>query len=162
MFVFNNLKLQIPYSYCVVFDFCATEHYHSLVHSVRNYGRHEDPFVESYIEIVVDNEPLGEDGDIVLGIVIIFIDEKELFAFDKRYANVVGFPMSKRNLKKGNDRIVRYVTFICSHEGRRSSNTSITLKSQPTSQTDCKTKISAFLDNLETWRINIIHFEHNH
>lgn len=107
----------------------------------------------------MDKEPLGEDREIVPEVGIIFDDEKELFDFYKSYAYVVGFSMRKRNSKKGNEGVVRYVTFTCSHKGRRGSNTSMTLKPQPTSQTNCKTRIYASVDNLGKWRINTIHLE---
>ncbi|XP_022891821.1 protein FAR-RED IMPAIRED RESPONSE 1-like [Olea europaea var. sylvestris] len=91
-----------------------------------------------------------------------FKDEKELFDFYKQYAYTVGFPVRKRNSKKGDDGIVRFVTFTCSHEGRRSSNTNSALRPQPTSQTDYKARISAFANYNGTWRINTVNLEHNH
>ncbi|XP_022883618.1 protein FAR1-RELATED SEQUENCE 5-like [Olea europaea var. sylvestris] len=57
---------------------------------------------------------------------------------------------------------MRYVTFTCSREGRRNYATGGSLKPQPTSQTDCKARISASLDNLEVWRINKVYLDHNH
>ncbi|XP_022891675.1 protein FAR1-RELATED SEQUENCE 5-like [Olea europaea var. sylvestris] len=111
---------------------------------------------------VVDNDTLGGDGEIVHEVGMIFKDEKELFDFYKQYAYVVCFPVRKRNLKKGDDGVVRFVTFTCSREGRRSSNTNSALRPQPTSQTDCKARISASADCHDTWRINTVNLQHNH
>lgn len=72
---------------------------------------------------------------------MIFNDEKEILEFYKRYAYEVGFPVRKRNLKKGDDVNSKYVAFTCRREGRRSYGTSNSLKQQQTSQTDCKTWI---------------------
>ncbi|XP_022869238.1 protein FAR-RED IMPAIRED RESPONSE 1-like [Olea europaea var. sylvestris] len=93
---------------------------------------------------------------------MMFHDEKEMFEFYKRYAYAIRFPMRKRNSKKGEDGVMRYVMFTCSRQGQRSYATSGSLKPQPTSQTDCKVKISASLDILGVWRINKVHLDHNH
>ncbi|XP_022871612.1 protein FAR-RED IMPAIRED RESPONSE 1-like [Olea europaea var. sylvestris] len=111
---------------------------------------------------VVDNNALRGDGEIVLEVGMTFKDENELFDFYKQYAYAVGFLVRKRNSKKGDDGIVRFVTFTCSREGRRSSNTNSALKSQPTSQTDCKARISVSADCNGTWRINTVNLQHNH
>ncbi|XP_022899112.1 protein FAR1-RELATED SEQUENCE 5-like [Olea europaea var. sylvestris] len=128
----------------------------------------EDPLLLSDDEIVGDNidsmdrEPLGEDKEVAPEVGMIFDGEKELFDFYKRYAYAVGFPVKKRNSKKGDDGVVRFITFTCSREGRRGSNTSSTLKPQPTSQIDCKARISASADKVGKWRINTVYLEHNH
>ncbi|XP_022875716.1 protein FAR-RED IMPAIRED RESPONSE 1-like [Olea europaea var. sylvestris] len=41
----------------------------------------------------------------------------------------VGFPVRKRNSKKEDDGVVRYMTLTCSREGRRISNTNVSSKS---------------------------------
>lgn len=91
-----------------------------------------------------------------------FKDEKEAFDFYKRYVYDLGFPVRKRNSKKDDDGVLRYVTLTCSREGCRSGNTSGSLKPQPTIQTGCKARISASSNVLGTWRINTVHLEHNH
>ncbi|XP_022859024.1 protein FAR-RED IMPAIRED RESPONSE 1-like [Olea europaea var. sylvestris] len=128
----------------------------------------EDPLLLSDDEIVGDNidsmdrELLGEDKEVAPEVGMIFDGEKELFDFYKRYAYAVGFPVKKRNSKKGDDGVVRFITFTCSREGRSGSNTSSTLKPQPTSQIDCKARISASADKVGKWRINTVYLEHNH
>ncbi|XP_022888418.1 protein FAR-RED IMPAIRED RESPONSE 1-like isoform X1 [Olea europaea var. sylvestris] len=129
---------------------------------------HDELLVESNTENVtndmniVEDEMSGGDGAIVPKVGMMFMDEKEMFEFYKRYAYDVGFPVKKRNSKRGDDGTLRYVTFTCSHEGRRSSNTGRSLKPQPTIQTDCKARISASSINHGTWRINTVHLDHNH
>ncbi|GER42668.1 FAR1-related sequence 1 [Striga asiatica] len=76
-----------------------------------------------------------------------FKDINSVFDFYKKYAYSVGFPVRKRNSRKDDDGILRYVTFTCSHEGKRMSGTRGSLRSQPTTQTDCKARISASLDD---------------
>ncbi|XP_022844850.1 protein FAR1-RELATED SEQUENCE 5-like [Olea europaea var. sylvestris] len=128
----------------------------------------ENGFMESDNEIVsdninvADNDTLRGDGEIVPEVGMTFKDEKELFDFYKQYAYSIGFPVRKRNSKKGDDGTVRFVTFTCSREGRRSSNTNSALRPQPTSQTDCKARISASADCNGTWRINTVNLQHNH
>ena len=61
-----------------------------------------------------------------------FNDENEIYEFYKRYAYHVGFPVKKRNSKKSEDGVVRYVAYACSQEGKRTSQASTSLKPQPT------------------------------
>ncbi|XP_022859604.1 protein FAR1-RELATED SEQUENCE 5-like [Olea europaea var. sylvestris] len=127
----------------------------------------EDLLLECDNETLMENlntldcENIGDDATVPT-VGMIFNDEKEMFEFYKRYAYAVGFPIRKRNSKKGEDGVMRYVTFTCSHEGRRSYATGGSLKSQPTSQIDCKARISASLDSLGVWRINKVQLDHNH
>lgn len=58
--------------------------------------------------------------------------------------------------------LLDFVTFTCSRKGRRSSNINNALRPQPTSQTDCKTRISAFANYHGTWGINTVNLQHNH
>ncbi|XP_022862756.1 protein FAR1-RELATED SEQUENCE 5-like [Olea europaea var. sylvestris] len=91
-----------------------------------------------------------------------FNDENELFDYYKKFAYAEGFPFRKRNSKKDDDGIVRYVTLTCSREGKRSSTTIGSLKPQPTIQTGCKARLTASMDSRGIWRINIVNLEHNH
>jgi len=62
----------------------------------------------------LDGEILEEDSEVIVPEVgMKFRDDIEIFEFYKRYAYIVGFPVRKRNSKKGNDGVVRYVTFAC-------------------------------------------------
>ena len=76
----------------------------------------------------LDDELLGEDGPIVPKVAMKFKDENVVLGFYKSYAYDIGFPVRKRNSKKGDDGVVKYVTFTCSGEGRRSSTASTSLK----------------------------------
>ncbi|KAL2531530.1 Protein FAR1-RELATED SEQUENCE 1 [Abeliophyllum distichum] len=111
---------------------------------------------------VLNDDIVGENSAIVPKVGMKFNDENEIFEFYKRYAYLVGFPIRKRNSRKGDDGIVRYVTLTCSREGRRSSTTSTSLKPQPTSQTGCKARLTAGSEISGLWRINTVHLEHNH
>ncbi|KAL2506125.1 Protein FAR1-RELATED SEQUENCE [Abeliophyllum distichum] len=104
----------------------------------------------------------GEDGEIVPKIGMKFKDDNEVYEFYKSYAYRLGFPIRKRNLKKGGDGVVRYVTFTYSQKGRRINTTSTSLKPQPTIQTGCKARMTTCLEVCGTWRINTVHLEHNH
>jgi len=64
-----------------------------------------------------------------------FRDHSEIFEFYKTYAYSVGFPIRRRSSRKGDDGLLKYVTFACSRKGRRSSVTSSSLKPQATIQT---------------------------
>ena len=94
----------------------------------------------------LDDELLGEDGPIVPKVGMKFKDENAVLGFYKSYAYDIGFPVRKRNSKKGDDGVVKYVTFTCSREGRRSSTANTSLKPQPTTQTGCKARLSACLE----------------
>ncbi|XP_022885082.1 uncharacterized protein LOC111401538 [Olea europaea var. sylvestris] len=111
---------------------------------------------------LVDDEIGGEDGMIVLEVGMKFNDEKEMFDFYKRYAYNVGFPVRKRNSQKDDVGIVRYIVFTCSHEGRRNSNTSSSMKPQATIQACCKASLTASVDACGIWRINTVNLIHNH
>ncbi|XP_022889209.1 protein FAR-RED IMPAIRED RESPONSE 1-like [Olea europaea var. sylvestris] len=74
----------------------------------------------------------------------------------------VGFPIRRRNSKKGDDGKMKYVTLTCGREGRKPTSTSGSSKRQPTIQIDYKTRITASTDIYGIWRINIVHLEHNH
>ncbi|GER26267.1 FAR1-related protein [Striga asiatica] len=91
-----------------------------------------------------------------------FANENEVFQYYKRYAYRTGFPIRKRNSTKGDDGIVRYMTYTCSREGRRSYKSSTSLNLLPTSQTGCKARLTACSDACGVWRINVVHLEHNH
>ncbi|XP_022888998.1 protein FAR1-RELATED SEQUENCE 2-like [Olea europaea var. sylvestris] len=140
----------------------------SVVHQAEGMVESGELLVESDDEnvennmIILDDENIGVDDLIVPAVGMKFKDETEVFDFYKRYGYAVGFPVRKRNSKKDDDGVLRYVTLTCSREGRRSSTTSGSLKPQPTIQTDCKARISASFDVLGTWRINTVHLEHNH
>ncbi|XP_022873511.1 protein FAR1-RELATED SEQUENCE 5-like [Olea europaea var. sylvestris] len=126
-------------------------------------------FLPWYLEISSseDNNPndmsLQEGTDIIVPSVgMKFQDENKVFEFYKNYAYQVGFPVRKRNSRKGEDGVVRYVTFTCSREGRQSTGSNSILKPQLTMQTGCKARLTACSDLSGSWRINIVHLEHNH
>ncbi|CAA2953787.1 Hypothetical predicted protein [Olea europaea subsp. europaea] len=87
---------------------------------------------------------LREGTDIIVPSVgIKFQDENEVFEFYKNYVYQVGFPVRKRNSKKGEDGVVRYVTFTCSQEAHRTSGSNAVMKPQPKMQTSCKVRLTA-------------------
>ncbi|KAL2512158.1 Protein FAR1-RELATED SEQUENCE [Abeliophyllum distichum] len=91
---------------------------------------------------ILDDDILGENSTIVPKVGMKFKDDNEIFEFYKRYAYLLGFPLRKRNSRKENDGILKYVTLTCGREGRRSSSTSTSLKPQPTIQTGCKARLT--------------------
>ncbi|KAL2487403.1 Protein FAR1-RELATED SEQUENCE [Abeliophyllum distichum] len=62
----------------------------------------------------LNDEILVEGSLIVPEVGMKFKDEKEVFEFYKRYAYNVGFPVGKRNSKKGDDGIVKL--YRCNRE----------------------------------------------
>ncbi|XP_022845345.1 protein FAR1-RELATED SEQUENCE 5-like [Olea europaea var. sylvestris] len=131
-------------------------------------NEHVDVTIESDNENITDSINIVEgvtsvrDGVIVPAVGMEFKDVTEMFDFYKKYAYGVGFPVKKRNSKKGDDGAMRYVTLTCGREGRRIGKTSGSLRPQPTIQMDCKARISASLDIYGVWRINTVHLKHNH
>ncbi|CAA3020519.1 Hypothetical predicted protein [Olea europaea subsp. europaea] len=105
---------------------------------------------------------MGGDGTIVLEVGMKFKNENEVYEFYKKYAYNVGFPVRKRNSRRGDDGVVRYITLTCCRESHRSSNTSSSLKPQPTIQTGCKARLTASSDIRGVWRICRVCLEHNH
>ncbi|CAI9784926.1 unnamed protein product [Fraxinus pennsylvanica] len=90
-----------------------------------------------------NDKTLREGTDIIVPSVgMKFKDEIEMFEFYKNYAYQVGFLVRKRNSKKGDDGIVRYITFTCSREGLRNSGTNAVLKPQPTIQIGSKARLT--------------------
>ncbi|XP_022896508.1 protein FAR1-RELATED SEQUENCE 5-like [Olea europaea var. sylvestris] len=111
----------------------------------------------------LNDSGIGEEKKIIEPTVgMKFKYENEVFEFYKHYTYQIGFPVRKRNSKKGEDGVVCYVTFTCSQEGRRTSGTTIVLKPQPTMQTWCKARLTACSELTGGWRINTVHLEHNH
>ncbi|KAL2474604.1 Protein FAR1-RELATED SEQUENCE 5 [Abeliophyllum distichum] len=91
-----------------------------------------------------------------------FLSDEEVFEFYRAYSYKVGFPVKRRNSKKGDDGELRYVTFACCREGNRSCAASSSIKQKPTIQLGCKAKLTACVDMLGMWRITGVHLEHNH
>ncbi|XP_022859837.1 protein FAR1-RELATED SEQUENCE 5-like [Olea europaea var. sylvestris] len=111
---------------------------------------------------VVEDETSGGMGYKCLRWVCYLSMKKICITSTKKYAYAVGFPVKKRNSKKGEDGVLRYLTLTCSREGRLNGNTSSSLKPQPTVKMGCKARIAASLDILGNWRINAVHLEYNH
>ncbi|XP_022856719.1 protein FAR-RED IMPAIRED RESPONSE 1-like [Olea europaea var. sylvestris] len=112
--------------------------------------------------ISLEEQTLGENDPMVPEVGMTFNEEKKLWNFYKGYAYYVGFPVRRRNSKKGDDGKMKYVTFTCNREGRRTTSTSDSLKPQPIIQTNCKARITACSDYHGIWRINKVHLDHNH
>ncbi|XP_052198314.1 protein FAR1-RELATED SEQUENCE 5-like [Diospyros lotus] len=110
----------------------------------------------------LNNELPEEDNELIPKVGMKFNDEKEVFDFYKRYAYHVGFPVKRRSSNKGDDGLVRYVGYACCREGKRNIKGNTSLNPQPTMQLGCKARMTACSDILGTWRINMVHLEHNH
>ncbi|XP_022892322.1 protein FAR1-RELATED SEQUENCE 5-like [Olea europaea var. sylvestris] len=111
---------------------------------------------------VLGNGATGGDGAVVPEVGMKFKDENELFEFYKRYAYDLGFSVGKRNSKRDDDGVMRYVTFVCSSEAKKVNNTSVSLRPAATMQSGCKAILTACSDIKEIWRINTVHLDHNH
>ncbi|XP_052209231.1 protein FAR1-RELATED SEQUENCE 5-like [Diospyros lotus] len=121
----------------------------------------EDDEIE--IEVGVDNECTSEASEIIVPTVgMKFKDHNEIFEFYKTYVYSVGFPVRKRSSRKDDDGLLKYVTFSCSQEGRRTGDTSNSLRPQPTIQTRCFARLTATTDLNGAWRVNKVILEHNH
>ncbi|XP_022876838.1 protein FAR-RED IMPAIRED RESPONSE 1-like [Olea europaea var. sylvestris] len=83
--------------------------------------------------ISLEEQTLGKNDPMVPKVGMTFNEEKELWDFYKGYAYYVGFPVRRRNSKKGDDGKMKYVTFTCSRE-----------------------------DYHGIWRINKVHLDHKH
>ncbi|CAA2975188.1 Hypothetical predicted protein [Olea europaea subsp. europaea] len=119
----------------------------------------DEVLVESNNESSLDNvitlggDNLGGDVANIPKVGMKFNDENELYEFQKKYVYDVGFSVRRRNSKKGEEGIVRYVTLTCSCEGRRSYNTSASLRPQPTIQVGYKARLTASADIFGIWKI---------
>ncbi|CAA3023992.1 Hypothetical predicted protein [Olea europaea subsp. europaea] len=129
----------------------------------------EDGDDMGYLEILSSEDdnpneksPLEAMDIIVPSVGMKFKNEEEVFEFYKNYAYQIGFPVRKRNSKKGTNGVVRYVTFTCSQNGHRTGGANKVLKPQPTIQTRLKARLMACSDINGIWRINTVHLEHNH
>ncbi|XP_022883438.1 protein FAR-RED IMPAIRED RESPONSE 1-like [Olea europaea var. sylvestris] len=77
-------------------------------------NQHDDVLVEDDNEIVtefanlVEGETSVEDDVNAPEVGMIFKDEKDMCDFYRKYAYAICFPVKKRNLKKGNDGVLRY------------------------------------------------------
>ncbi|XP_022899528.1 protein FAR-RED IMPAIRED RESPONSE 1-like [Olea europaea var. sylvestris] len=110
----------------------------------------------------VEGETSRGDGIIIPEVGMLFKAKQDMYYFYKRYAYAVGFPVRKRNSKKGDDGVLRFLTLTCSREGGKVGNSSGSLKPQPTVKMGCKARISASCDYLGNWRINTVNLDHNH
>ncbi|XP_052198368.1 protein FAR1-RELATED SEQUENCE 5-like [Diospyros lotus] len=117
---------------------------------------------EIEIEVGADNECTSEGNEMVPTVGMKFNDHNEIYEFYKTYAYTVGFPVRKRNSKKGDDGLLKYVTYACSREGQRSSETSSSLKPTPTIKIGCLARITVASDVTGIWKITRVILEHNH
>ncbi|KAL2471866.1 Protein FAR1-RELATED SEQUENCE 5 [Abeliophyllum distichum] len=81
---------------------------------------------------------------------------------DRKESGRGGEELRKRKSRKGDDGVVKNVTFTCSRKGRRTNNTSTSLKPQLTIQLGCKARATAVSDASRSWRITKVQLEHNH
>ncbi|KAL2472058.1 FAR1-related sequence 11 [Abeliophyllum distichum] len=97
----------------------------------------EDDVIEMENFSDLNDEWVEESNEIAPEIGMKFKDP-EAFEFYRNYACLVSFLVRRCNLRKGDDELVRNVTFTCSRESRRTSNTNTFLKPRATIQTGCK------------------------
>lgn len=88
----------------------------------------EDDFLSKSENVNVESNIYVVEGETVLGDDIIALEEgmkfknqKVVFDFYKGYAYNLSFLTRKRNSKKDDTGVLRYVTFTCNREGQRSS-----------------------------------------
>ncbi|XP_022869242.1 protein FAR1-RELATED SEQUENCE 5-like [Olea europaea var. sylvestris] len=112
--------------------------------------------------IILENDNVGGDVTVMPEVGMKFNDQEELFEFYKKYAYEVGFPVRRRNSRKGENGVVTYITLTCSREGQRRNKSEGSLKPQPTMQTGCKARITASSDIRGIWKICTVDLEHNH
>ncbi|XP_073137991.1 protein FAR1-RELATED SEQUENCE 5-like [Henckelia pumila] len=103
--------------------------------------------------VVNDVHLFAEDIEIEPKVGMKFENENEVFDFYKRYAYHVGFSVRKRTSRKNKEGVVPYIAFTCGRESRINSNTSTTMKPQPTGQTGCKARLTACSDVAGEWKI---------
>ncbi|XP_022850810.1 protein FAR1-RELATED SEQUENCE 5-like [Olea europaea var. sylvestris] len=133
-FLARNLQFSLPLKFSSSADNCCI-----LEISSSEHDNPTDMSLREGIDIIVPSVGMK------------FQDENEVFEFYKNYAYQVGFPVRKRNSRKGEDGVLRYVSFTCSREGHRSSGSNSVLKPQPTMQTGCKARVTACSELSGAW-----------
>ncbi|XP_041011301.1 protein FAR-RED IMPAIRED RESPONSE 1-like [Juglans microcarpa x Juglans regia] len=91
-----------------------------------------------------------------------FSSVEEVRAYYTSYAKQVGFGVTKRSSKMGDDRKIRYFTLACVCQGTSVSTTSNILKPRPMEHNGCKAKINAILGSEGEFCLTHVVLEHNH
>ncbi|XP_074577479.1 protein FAR-RED IMPAIRED RESPONSE 1-like [Curcuma longa] len=91
-----------------------------------------------------------------------FPSEEEARDFYKKYAQGLGFGISKMYSKKGDDGQQKYISYGCSKNGKSVYKGKSSFYPRPCSKTDCKARINIKVQDDGLFLINSIHLEHNH
>ena len=87
--------------------------------------------------------------------------EEEVLSYYKQYAKQVGFGVTKRSRKIGDDRNLRYLTIACLCEGKSKSKASNIVWPKPMEKMECKAKINAKLSENGRFKLSSVMLEHN-
>ncbi|KAF5460383.1 hypothetical protein F2P56_020257 [Juglans regia] len=91
-----------------------------------------------------------------------FSSEEEVRLYYMKYAKQVGFGVSKRSSKPGDNGKLRYFTLACVQQGTPKSNASNILKPRPVEKMGCKAKINAALTLDGRFTLSTVVLEHTH
>ncbi|KAF5460013.1 hypothetical protein F2P56_019913 [Juglans regia] len=91
-----------------------------------------------------------------------FSSVEEVRAYYTSYAKQVGFGVTKRSSKIGDDGKIRYFTLACVRQGTSMSTTSNILKPRPMEHNGCKAKINVILSSEGEFCLTHVVLEHNH
>ncbi|XP_042969196.1 protein FAR1-RELATED SEQUENCE 5-like [Carya illinoinensis] len=91
-----------------------------------------------------------------------FSSVEEVRAYYIKYAKQVGFGVTKRSSKVGDDGKVRYFTPACVRQGTSTSISSNILKLRPMEHNGCKAKINAILGSEGEFCLTHVILEHTH
>jgi hypothetical protein len=93
---------------------------------------------------------------------MMFDSEEEVLSYYKQYAKQVGFGVTKRSRKIGDDGNLRYFTIACLREGKSKSKASNIVKPKAMEKMECKAKINAKLSEDGRFKLSKVLLEHNH
>ncbi|XP_042972729.1 protein FAR1-RELATED SEQUENCE 5-like [Carya illinoinensis] len=91
-----------------------------------------------------------------------FSSVEKVRAYYTKYAKQVGFGVTKRSSKVGDNGKVRYFTLACVRQGTSTSTSSNILKPRPMEHNGCKAKINAILDSEGEFCLTHVVLEHTH
>ncbi|KAF5181273.1 hypothetical protein FRX31_029139 [Thalictrum thalictroides] len=124
-------------------------------------GINDNCIDEEDIEVEDDDiDDIEKTKELTIG--MDFASSEELYHYYVQYGSEKGFPVMKRSSKKGDDGIVRWVTFACARSGKSESTSRNAFKMQPITKTSCKAKLNAALCRDGSWRVTVADLDHNH
>ncbi|XP_059451023.1 protein FAR1-RELATED SEQUENCE 5-like [Corylus avellana] len=108
-------------------------------------------------EIIHGNQMVGEPR-----VDMMFDSEEEVIAYYKQYAKPVGFGVTRRTSKIGDDGKLRYFTIACVREGKSRSKSSNIVRPKPMEKMGCKAKINAKLTTNGRFTLSTVVLEDTH